>query len=267
MDRSGKDLFEILSKVGELEANLAATTSDGQDPTQVEETTGLTVESTTTAPAVKGNVTVVNLFRHPDAHPIIIDIALLRKYGPEWFEWEPETLEVRIPQDFKTQTVSDINLSKANAIKALHMVDTFWQRWEVFTWCGMPFNGEFPDFEIMQVPTAAQAAVAVDIANRIRQDVEWSEEVKLFMGTVLKFDGLICKPALLDWADIPDAEEYPVDCAAATKLWNTLKESGKGPPTEESPEAEQVRRLFLIEEYVDSYRDQLNAQLSLLAHV
>ena len=38
--------------------------------------------------------TTINLFQHPDAHPFVLDLALLRKYGPEWMQWEPDTLEL-----------------------------------------------------------------------------------------------------------------------------------------------------------------------------
>ena len=58
---------------------------------------------TTTAPVVAGGVTASNIWRHPDAHPIVLDLLLLRAYGPDWLLWEAETLQHLVPQDFKTQ--------------------------------------------------------------------------------------------------------------------------------------------------------------------
>src|SRR5580658_669600 len=119
------------------------------DPTVVESKDH---ELGTTSVPDPGGVTAGNIWRHPDAHPIVLDLLLIRRYGPEWLLLEPETLQSIIPEDFGTQTLSDLNLSKLQACKTAHVVESFWQRWEVFTWCAMSFNGEFPDFEIMQVP-------------------------------------------------------------------------------------------------------------------
>ena len=56
--------------------------------------------------------TTINLFQHPDAHPFVLDLALLRTYGPEWMQWEPDTLELRILTDFRTNSLSDLNMDK-----------------------------------------------------------------------------------------------------------------------------------------------------------
>jgi len=210
------------------------------------------------------NPTVINLFQHPDAHPIVLDLALLRKYGPEWMEWEPETLVWRIPQDFRTVSVSEVNLNKIQALKTLHFVDTYWSNWEVFNPCTMAFNGLLPDFEVMQVPTAAQCMVSVDVANRIRQDVRWSEEVTEFLSIVHFHDGIFCPIEPLDFVTV-DGENYPVDCAIVKEQWPAVRKSGRA-PAEETVEAEQLRRLLLIREFLEESRERLRQQLSLAAH-
>ncbi len=206
--------------------------------------------------------TLINIFEHPAAHPYVLDLALLKKYGPEWFEWERETLELRVPQDFKTARISDLNLEKLMAVKTLHYVDGFWQSWQVFAACAMPLNNMFPDFEVMQVPTSIQCAVAVDNANRIRSDVEWSEEMKTFVGAACKFDGVFCPIEPLDFAEV-DVGDHPVDCEEIRERWPLVRKNGSV-PNEESVTAEQLRRMLLMHEALEEEHERLRVQLPLL---
>jgi hypothetical protein len=208
--------------------------------------------------------TTINLFQHPDAHPLILDLLLLQKYGPAWLEWEVETLQWRIPQDFRTSSVSDLNLSKIQAVKTLHLVDTFWKNWEVFVWCVMPLNGNFPDFGIMQVPDVAQCMVAVDIANKIREDVTWSEEIKHYLPVVYQHNGIFCTIPPLDFVEID--KPSLVDCEAVKEQWPEVRRTGVA-PTKETIVAEQLKRLLDAHNYLEGERDLLRAQLPLLSNV
>ena len=216
-------------------------------------------------------VNINNLFRHPDAHPLVLDLMMVRQYGADWLEWDPETLEVAIAHDFshvdsKTRgTVSDINLGKINACKTLHLVDSFWERWEVFTWCAMPFNGLFPDFVRQQVPTVGQVLVAVDIANRIREDSAWSTEVIAFIRTVYQHDGMLVPLAPADFftidpADLGD-EVHEIDLK-----WPEVRASGKD-PVGDTMVAEQLRRMLHVHKYLEESRDRFRKQMELVPHV
>lgn len=207
-----------------------------------------------------GNVTKNNIWQHPDAHPIALDLAMLGKYGPEWLDWEAETIQLAIPQDFATSSLSDLNLSKLQACKTLHLVDTFWQRWEVFLWCTMSFNSEFPDFKAMQVPAVGQVLVSCDMAARIRDDVEWSEEVKEFIADVFKHDDIYLPLPPCDFIKL----EAPaiVDVAALAADWPKVRSSGKA-PTGSTIQDEQLRRLLSVNDYLEESRTRLQKQLAL----
>jgi len=204
----------------------------------------------------------INLFQHPSSHPIVLDLALLKKYGPEWMDWEPEILAWRIPQDFRTASVSDLNMNKLQATKTLHYVDSYWSEWEVFVPCTMSFNGLLPDFEVMQVPTVAQCMVSVDVANRIRQDVSWGEELKEYLSVVHFHEGIFCPIEPLEFVKV-DGEDYPVECAIVRELWPQVRKTGRVPST--SPvEEEQLHRLLLVREYLEESRELLRQQLPLI---
>lgn len=259
------DIDKLAERLVAAAAELPAHADD--EPTEHVETVEQPEEEKHAAasPVVhKPNVTVFNFFRHPDAHPLVLDLFLLKKYGPEFLLWEPETLELRIPQDFKTSEVSDLNMAKIQACRTLHLVDTFWQRWEVFCWVTASLNGFFPDFEAMQVPTVAQAAVAVAIAKQIRDDVEWSSEVRAFLAQVFKFEGIFYPQEPLNFVVI-DTDGYPVDAAAVAAEWPKVR-AAKRLNYRESVESEQLRRLLLVQEALDDNRALLRSQLPLVEH-
>lgn len=201
----------------------------------------------------------INLFQHPDSHPAVLDILLLQKYGPEWMLWEPETLQLRIPQDFHTQEVSDLNLSKIQAMKTLHFVDTPWTQWEVFVWCAMPLNGLFPDFEVMQVPTVAQCLVAIDGFNLVRKDVTWADELKVYLATVWRHEGMFCPIEPADFVEV-DKSGTTIDCSKIREMWPIVRREDRA-PTEDTADAEQLRRMLDAHQYLQEQREVFERQL------
>jgi hypothetical protein len=249
---------EVLKAVGR-EKNLPKI---GDEPTEEYETDeGDEGEKTADEKALPPPTTI-NLFQHPDAHPLVLDLALLREYRIDWFDWEPETLAWRIPRDFKTSVVSDLNMNKIQAVKTLHFVDTFWNQWEVFNWCTQPFNNLYPDFEVMQVPTVAQCLVSIDTANKIRTDVKFGEEIKGFLETVYRTDGMFCPLEPADFVEI-DAEGLLVDCEEVQKHWPEVKRSGRA-PTKDTITDEQLRRALNAHNYLEENRTLLQQQLPLV---
>lgn len=229
-------------------------------PTEEVETTQ---EDDGAVPVVKEKAAAsINLFQRPDAHPVVLDVALLQKYGPEWLVWEPEVLAALIPQDFRTTGVSDLAMDKIQAMKTLHLADDPWLKWETFVWCCMPLNGLFPDFEVMQVPTAAQTLIAISIFNRVREDTAWSDEVKDYLGVVWKNDGVLCTVPPADFVTI-DTEDLPVDCAKVQEQWPEVR-SSRIAPRGNTVEGEQLRRLLSVYEYLLEDMSRLEEQMALL---
>lgn len=205
-----------------------------------------------------------NLFQHHEAHPYVLGLVLLQKYGPEWMEWEPEIVVARILHDFQTNSVSDLTMDKIQAVKTLHYADSYWTRWEVFLACTMPFTNLHPDFQVLQVPTAAQCAVSVHIASKIRNDVPWSDEVKAFIASAVKFDGVMCAMPPLEFVPV-DGDGHWLDCEEIRKRWPKVLESGKA-PTAQTVEDEQLRRLLAIDNEVKASDSRLREQLRMVFH-
>lgn len=240
-----------------------------EEPTVVVETTQGDEEAMPLTPPVErvktAAFTLATCFRSPDAHPILLDLVLLNKYGTAWLEWEIETLVLHLQQDFRTQSVADVNIEKIQACKALHLVDDFWLRWEVFLPCCSAFNSTLADFHVMQIPAVAECMVAVDIANRIRDDVQWSGEIKTYLGVVHRHTSEFCPLPPLDFVSV-DTEGLPVDCAEVQRRWPSVRAAGKA-PTGATIEDEQLRRMLGSWSYLELIRSRLQSQLVVLKDV
>lgn len=208
-------------------------------------------------------VTAKTIYVHPDAHPVVLDLITVAKYGVEWFDWEPETLQESVRKDFGG--LSSLNFSKLMAMKTLHVTKSFWQSWEIFGWCCMPFNGILPDFDVMQAPTVAQCSLAVDIANRTRDDVEWGQEIETYLSVVHIHDGiLVPQPPLEELVSI-DVSSFPVDMPRLEieSKWPEVRRTRRA-PSGDTHEDEQLRRMLDVYEYLDESRTRLRDQLPLV---
>lgn len=233
---------------------------DAETTTEVETVSRDSAAPSLEAPEPPASVTLQNIWRHPDAHPIALELLMLRQYGPEWLGWEAETLQALVPEDFKTPSLSALNLAKLQACKVLHLVDSFWAHWEVFLACLMPFNNEFPDFTMMQVPTAAQCLVACDIAARIRTDVEFSGEIRTYVGQVFQHDGIFLSlpPAEFAIVTVPES----IQREELERRWVEVRVSNQ-PPRGDTVLDEQLRRLLIINTFLEESRTRLQQQLRL----
>lgn len=214
-------------------------------------------------PVIKTPSRSASIFTHPEAHPYAISLFLLKRYGPEWLEWEPETLRRRVDVDYRS-TISTLNFHKIQAVKTLNYVESFWTNWEVFVPCVMAFNNLLPDFEIMQVPTVAQCAVAIDVANRIRVEKDWSDEILTFLQTLFRYEGLLVAIDVLEFVPV-DQDGYEEEAKEISLRWPLVRAS-KQLPQGDGLVNDQLRRLFDIHGDILESHQHLTSQLGMLLH-
>lgn len=206
-------------------------------------------------------VTKQNLWGHNDAHPVVLHTLLNGAYANDWLEWEAETFRARLLEDFPGVPLSDLNLSKIEACRTLLLTDAFWERWEVFVACCMPFNDEFPDFETMQVPVVAQVLVACVTAGHIRMATpQWSGELKAYVKAVYAHDGIYVPISPADFVELeaPDGLDRATVRARLTEILHTGRSH-----TADTPLGVQVDRLLSVTHYVEENRERLVHQLGL----
>lgn len=202
------------------------------------------------------DVTAKNIYRHPAAHPVVLDLCMTKRFGTDWLMWESETIERVLAEQ---GGISHVNLSKLQACRTLHLVDTFWGQWEVFLPCCMSFNGIPPDFVQMQVPSVLQCMIAVDTANRIRDGVQWSNEVKLFIESVFRHDSFAVPLEPLNFITVETYGHF-LDVQDICKRWPACYLAHKAPEGD-TAEDEQLRRMLDAYEQLDDVRSALRRQL------
>ncbi len=177
------DLFERLKGASTLK------------PTAPSEGSAMEQELKKTDPDFGTPISIRNLFTHQDTHPVVIDFALLKTFGPVWFSWETPTLYQEIQKTFSTQ-ISEHSRSKIQAVKTIHVSDSVWTSWQVFEKVVQALNGNIPKWEFMQAPSLDQLFAGLDIIEALRHET-FSDEVKAYMAAaVLQEDVFFVPPPL-----------------------------------------------------------------------
>jgi hypothetical protein len=178
-------LFDRLKVVGEVQ------------PTAPSEGSVVEQELMKGDPDTRVPVTVRNLFTHHDAHPVVIDFALLRAFGLDWLGWEAETLWAEIHTTFNSQ-ISELSRAKIQTVKSLHLSELPWSRWQVFEKVVQGLNNNIPRFDLMQAPTLEQLYSAIDIMDTIRRR-EFDDEVRHYIAAAVLHEDVIFVPPPLEF--------------------------------------------------------------------
>ena len=157
-------------------------------------------------------LTIRNLFTHHDAHAVVLDFALLRSFGMEWMDWEPETIWAEVQRTFKTQ-ISELARAKIQAVKTLHVSPGPWESWQVFEKVIQALNNNVPRWDIMQAPGLEQLYAGVDIMDTVQKN-PFSDEVKLYMAAAVLHENVLYVPPPLDFIQVEVSQPHYVclDC-------------------------------------------------------
>jgi hypothetical protein len=151
-------------------------------------------------------LTLRNLFTHHDAHPIVLDFALIKAFQFDWLIWEPETIWASILDMFKSN-VSEHNRAKIMAVQTMHVSHAPWMMWQVFEKVVQALNNNVPRFDVMQAPSLEQLYAAVDIMDTLRRE-EFSTEVKQYMAAAVLHDDVFYVPSPLDFIQVEVSKPY-----------------------------------------------------------
>lgn len=138
-----------------------------------------------------------SVFSHPDTHPVVLDLALLKHFQLEWFSWLPDTLFIEIERTFTT-SIAEVNKLKILSAQTLHVIDAYWEEWEIFEKTIQALNGVPPRLDSMQPPDLSYLFSGVDIANSIRKE-NYSEEVSRYCAAVFLHENVHYAPEPLSF--------------------------------------------------------------------
>ncbi len=146
----------------------------------------------------KNAITKQSMWRHHDAHPLVLMLSLSDRYGSDYLTWHPEVLKTTMHRD-------GIQLSNPvwNKIMAGRVVlnsPSPWRQWEVFHWTCRALNGETPNFIYLEKPDLGQMAIGYDVMHTCDRARRTGTAVDKFVAACLRDDGQVLAPAPLDFA-------------------------------------------------------------------
>ncbi len=171
----------------------------------------------------KTPLTLRNLFTHHDAHPIVLDLALVRAFKSEWLTWEPETVWASIHSLFNT-SISEHNRAKIQAVKTLHVSEAPWELWQVFEKVVQALNNNIPKFDVMQKPQLEQLYVAIDIMDTIRRE-QFSQEVRSYMAAAVLDEDVFYVPPPMDFIQV-EVGQPRYRCSDCGMTYNAIFHDG-----------------------------------------
>lgn len=174
--------------------------AEAKKPTAPSEGSAMEKELRKENPDVSTPLTVRNIFTHFDAHPVVLDLALLKAFGVDWFSWDSSTLYQEIQRVFSSQ-ISEHARAKIQAIKTLHVSDKPWTSWQVFEKVIQALNSSIPRWEFMQAPSLDQLFAGIDIMTSIRPEI-FDDEVKAYIAAAVLNEDVFFVPPPLDFAQV-----------------------------------------------------------------
>jgi len=131
------------------------------------------------------------------AHPVPTEVLLLDAFGPEFWEWEVETLRIELQQTFRASPPQH-NMDCIQALRTIHISNAWFHDWMLFEKVVAALNNEPVSFQNGQKPTLGQLMAAVDAINAIRP-VDFSQEISLYTAAVILDDGAYPVPEVLSF--------------------------------------------------------------------
>lgn len=174
-------------------------------------------------PDFKTPLSLRNLFTHHDAHPVVINFALLKSFGLEWYTWEPETIWEMIHSLFQSK-VSEHNRAKIRALQCINSTHAPWEMWQVFEKVLQALNNNIPHYGVMQAPSLEQIYAGVDILDTLRRE-EFSQEVKSYMAAAVLNEDVFYVPEPLDFIQV-DVSQPQYRCKDCQQTYPAIDHDG-----------------------------------------
>ncbi len=177
---------------------------------------------------------------------------LNKAFGPNWWEWEFETIEKMLWLKYGV-ALEDINRDKVWAIRHVCRSDNAFADWFEFNQAALSFSGCIADFDYLRSPSPGMVISAVKTLMHIRPDrrASFSNDVLKYICVLLKNEGVYIPPPSL--AMLIGAEMRKMVSKNMSSEWmNILKRyqkivNGKAKNIEENVVDIQAKRLVKAE--------------------
>lgn len=191
-----------------------------------------------------------HLFTQRFILPRVYRDLLHRVLGPDWAEWDPDTLWLEIANAFGTRP-SDPVRDKLNALRIVLTTSNFWNEYLVFEKVVIAFNDRMVDPEYIQVCRPEELAYGLEAAHQVL-DKKFSNEVVMYVRGCCEQAGLIAYHRTFRFAE--PVYKDPVLAGIVRQAHERWKDDEYKPVTvpvdSEDPVEIQVGKLHDIEVYL-----------------
>ncbi len=153
-------------------------------------------------------------WKSPDAHPAVLTLLLLDRYGTDYLEWDPEVLKSTILRE--GHQLSNSVLTKILAARVVLQSPSPWRRWEVFHWVSRGLAGLTPNFSFLETPDIGHLMFGADVLHLFDPKRPFGEEVEKYVAATLRHEGCPFAPQPLAFAqrELDDPQLLCTNCAA-----------------------------------------------------
>lgn len=155
-------------------------------------------------------------------NPMALYLWVNKVLPKDWLTWEPITVYDAL-EEMGVGRISEVNASKLNAMRTIHLSPVAWTDWDCFEKVGKGLTGFVPNFELVEPLSIVQCMIAVFTMNNFKE-VKFSSEVVGYIASCAKHEELeylpdplsfvqttLCKPmykchdcGTVDHDDLPD---------------------------------------------------------------
>tara|TARA_B100001250_G_scaffold414436_1_gene452819 strand:- start:1661 stop:2302 length:642 start_codon:yes stop_codon:yes gene_type:complete len=189
------------------------------------------------------------------SHPLLLDLLMVKEFGPEYLSWEPETCWAEIKLTWNT-TISENSRNKLQAVRTCHVSDQPYESWNVFEKVCMALAGVSPRFDLVQRVSPHVMALALDIMGQVKDKKAVSKEVYRYVGAALLDDGMAFGPGPLE-----PCNKYIAD-RVSTSRQELIKKALKGNTRDLSDV--QIMKSQSVLDYVEGQSRALLSQLKVI---
>lgn len=262
-------LHDDYSKVGALDRDMAyelLKLAGVPGQYQLADDSALFRLAASAAEMVKSASDIIEYLQRDDVHPLKLVAELEDALGPEWSDWEPETIRQTVVKEAGVEPSDDV-MAKVMAVKiVLARPDRFFDDAHAFEKISVALNDQTPIMNAVEDVPVEWLSNAVTVVEKLAGGGDFSPEVTKYVAARLFDQGYVVAPPKLAFADRElggmvgnDDLRHKVILAYP----RALNAQGLDAPGDaDTPVEVQVRRLVRNHAYVLDRIEEGRAQLS-----
>ena len=125
--------------------------------------------------------------------PELILRAMVKEFGHEWVNWQPEPLSAEIRDQLGIE-IPPVNKDKIMALKLCIKTTVPWQDWHPFTMCVLAFNDVSIDAKIAQEVAFTHLAYGVEVLTALQPENEYHIDIQSMIAALLMSNGICWVP-------------------------------------------------------------------------